>query len=136
MNTAVTVAIWVSMGVCVVGIVLVSCWLLLDWQRDAQQARAAARMARDYGEATTEDSGLQEANEYTWPIVAQQPPVFYGNAITIPIPRSVVDVELCQRSVEEVGDFRWPAVDADELLTLGSHLKTDVLPVVHDGPSA
>src|SRR6059036_2454018 len=28
-----------------------------------------------------------EAAEYTWPILAQQPPVFYGKAITIPIPR-------------------------------------------------
>jgi hypothetical protein len=99
-----------------VGIVLVSCWMLLDLQREVQQARAFARMTRDYGgDRPADGSRLQEADEYTWPIVAQQPPVFYENAITIPMPRCVWDVELPQQRPEraELADFQWPVVDVD-----------------------
>jgi hypothetical protein len=117
MNAALTVAIWVSVVVCVVGIVLVSCWLLLDWQRDAGQARAAARMAREYAGDDTTDSRPQDAAEYTWPILAQQPPVFYEKAITIPIPRCALvesgSSELKARDTCEDATDRWPVVDSD-----------------------
>jgi hypothetical protein len=134
MNTALTVALWVSVGVCVIGIGLVSCWLLLDWQHEAQQARAVARMVRSYGGGSAEDSAFQRVDEFTWPIVAQQPQRFYSRAITIPIPRCVLNVELqVQRpEPEEPADLQWPVVDVDLLAAGGSHLKTDVLPVIYD----
>jgi hypothetical protein len=136
MNTALSVALWVSVTVCVIGIGLVSSWLLLDWQREVQQARAATRMARDYGGTkAAEGGGLQEVDEFTWPIVAQQPPVFYGKAITIPIPRSVLDIELPARRAEceEPTDVQWPVVDIDQMATAsGAHFKTDVFPVIYD----
>jgi hypothetical protein len=114
MNTALTVALWVSVTVCVIGIGLVSCWLLLDWRREVQQARAAARMARDYPNAATA-SRLQGVDEFTWPIVAQQPPVFYGKAITIPIPRCVLTesgIPVPRHALEEDDDL-WPTIDFD-----------------------
>jgi len=97
MNMVLDVATAVSVVFCVIGIVIVSCWLLLDWQRETQRARAAARMASDYpGDVVAGDLGLMEATEYTWPILAQQPPVFYEKAVTIPIPRCLVAIELLQ----------------------------------------
>jgi hypothetical protein len=116
MNEAMSVAIWVSVAFCVIGIVMISCWLLLDWQREVNQARAIARMVREYGGgAITEDAWLVEATEYTWPIVAQQPQKFYSKAITVPIPRSVVKVVLPTPRVEheESADLHWPPVDVD-----------------------
>jgi hypothetical protein len=116
MNAALNVAIWVSVVFCIIGITVISCWLLLDWQREAQRARAAARMARVYGgDAVSEVAGLVEATEYTWPIVAQQPPVFYEKAVTIPIPGCVLSesgIPVPRHALEEDDDL-WPRVDFD-----------------------
>ncbi len=133
MTTALNIAIWVSVVVCVIGIVVIACWLLLDWQREVQQARAASRMARDYCGVAGE-AEVVKAAEYTWPIVAQQPQRFYTGAITVPIPRTVVDVVLPSPCVEyeEPVELHWPPVDVDRLVTSGAHLKTDVFPVIHD----
>jgi hypothetical protein len=135
MNAALNIAIWVSVVVCIAGITVISCWLLLDWQREAGRARAVARMARDYlDDHTEQDSSLQEATEYTWPIVAQQPQVFYEKAITIPIPRAALDVSLPLQRVDaqQPVALDWPAADADDSATSGARLRTEVLPVICD----
>lgn len=135
MYAVLNIAIWVSVAFCVAGITVISCWLLLDWQREVGRARAVARMARDYlDDHTKQDSSLQEATEYTWPIVAQQPQVFYEKAITIPIPRAALDVSLpLQRSdIREPAAFGWPMSDADDSAATGTDLRTEVFPVICD----
>jgi hypothetical protein len=116
MNAALNIAIWVSVVFCVIGITVIACWLLLDWQREVQQARAAARMAQDYLSDGTDRSSLpQAATEYTWPIVAQQPQVFYEKAITIPIPGPVLaegDIPVPRHALEDDDDL-WPTIDFD-----------------------
>jgi hypothetical protein len=114
MNAALNVAIWVSVVVCIIGITVISCWLLLDWQREVRRARAAARMERAYGDGTTEGDTLQDATD-TWPIVAQQPPVFYEKAVTIPIPgwfSTESGIPVPRHALEEDDDL-WPSVDFD-----------------------
>jgi hypothetical protein len=126
--------IWSLMVVCGAGIVGIACWLLWDWQCETQQARAAARMVREYcGDGSPEGDLHQKASEFTWPIVAQQPPVFHEAAVTIPIPRSVLAVALPRRPEgEEPAGLKWPAVDVDRSAAGGSHCKTDILPVIYD----
>jgi hypothetical protein len=52
--------------------------------------------------------------DYTWPIVAQQPPVFYEKAITIPMLRCFVGVELSRPRLDSVDTAElWPTSDAD-----------------------
>jgi hypothetical protein len=86
-------------------------------------------MVREYcGDGTT-NSRLQEANEYTWPILAQQPPVFYGKAITIPIPRSALTesgtpVPKPRHPLDEDDDL-WPTVDIDAAAALAEGFAVD-----------
>jgi hypothetical protein len=86
-------------------------------------------MARDYGSTkAAEGVGLQTADEFTWPIVAQQPPVFYGKAITIPIPRCVLTesgITVPRHALEEDDDL-WPTIDFDREADLAAwHAASD-----------
>jgi hypothetical protein len=135
MNAALNIAIWVSVAFCVAGIAVISCWLLLDWQREVGRARAVARMARDYlDDLTDQDNRLQAVTEYTWPIVAQQPQVFYEKAITIPIPRAALNISLPlqRQELQDPAALGWPIFDADDSAANGTRIETEVFPVICD----
>lgn len=94
-------------------------WLFLSWQRDVRRAKLAGQMAARYVQAR-DGAGRHRRTEgepATWPIVAQQPQRFYGNAATIPIPR-----QQCRKPAADAHRPRhalvepsWPVVDLDRL---------------------
>ncbi|MFC0434535.1 hypothetical protein [Kutzneria buriramensis] len=74
---------WIAVGLCL-GLALCGAgWLVLDKRQEVRRAKVARQLALRY--SAPQQTYLQQASEYTWPIVAHQPAVFYENALTIPI---------------------------------------------------
>lgn len=88
MPSAVDVAAleWIATGLCLGSLSWLSVWLLLDSWRERQQT-----IARAWAKACSANSQTQSPDEETWPIVAQQPQLEFPSAVTVRIPRQVVD---------------------------------------------
>jgi hypothetical protein len=95
-------------------------WLFLSSRRDVRRAKLAGQLAVRYVQEREVSSGRHRRAEdepATWPIVAQQPQRFYGNAATIPIPRQQ-GTELAAdtyRPRHALAEPVWPVVDLDRL---------------------
>lgn len=117
---------WTATGLCLVLVLWLGGWLLLDKWREVRHAKYAGQLAQQYLAARR--NCAQPATEYTWPIVAQQPMVFYENAPTMPIPLHQLHPEaIVQRSVPLVVPVPRARQAADV-----TEAVTEVLPVVRD----